>query len=83
MFTILMKDVDGRRSNRYFKSWANAEKAMMEDICAVKKLTQIVHEAHLDRMNTDKGFYEREETLIACCGTRFHYALLDGYFEDE
>lgn len=83
MFTILMKDVDGRKSYRYFREWMNAEKAMMKDICAVKKLTQIVSEEHLDRMNIDKGFYEREETLVSCCSTRFHYALLDGYFEDE
>lgn len=83
MFTILMKDVDGRRSYRYFKKWENAEKAMMRDIVAVKKLTEIVGEFHIDRMNKEKGFYEREETLVGRYGMRFHYALIDGYFEDN
>ena len=83
MFTILIKDVDGRRSYRHFKDWANAEAAMMTDVNAVKRVTEICLESHVDRMNTDKGFYEREETLVANDGTRFHYALIDGYFEDE
>ena len=56
---------------------------MMTDVNAVKRVTEICLESHVDRMNTDKGFYEREETLVANDGTRFHYALIDGYFEDE
>ena len=83
MFTILVKDVDGRRQERYFHEWANAERAMMHDIDVVKKLTPIVLESHVDRMNADKGFYEREETLISKGGSRFHYSLIDGYFEDK
>ena len=83
MFAILIKDVDGRRSYRYFKEWGNAERAMMHDIDCVKSITQIVHEKHINRMNADKGFYEREETLLDLGGTRFHYAIIDGYFEDD
>ena len=82
MFAILMKDVDGRKSYRYFKEWGNAERAMMEDVCAVKKLVGITKEEHIDTFNSSKGIYEREEILVGCCGTRFHYALLGGYFED-
>ena len=83
MFIILMKDVDGRKTYRYFEEWTNAELAMMHDIDCVKSITQIVHEEHVDRMNTEKGFYEREETLVGRCGTRFHYALINGYFDDD
>lgn len=83
MFTILMKDVDGRRLYRYFKNWKNAERAMLEDVEHIKRLMPVIDEVHIDRMNADKGFYEREETLVVCGGSRFHYALLDGYFEDE
>ena len=82
MFVVLIKDVDGRRWCRYFRKRENAEAAMMHDIAKVKKLTEIVLESHLDRMNKDKGFYEREETLVGSTGMRFHYALIDGYFED-
>ena len=81
MFTILMKDVDGRRSYRYFKKWENAEKAMMRDIASVKKITEIVLEEQVDRMNGD--FYEREAKLVSRFGMLFHYALIDGYFEDN
>ena len=83
MFTILMKDVDGRRSYRYFKTWENAERAMLRDIKAVKSLTSVCMQESVDKFNADKGFYEREETLVTKQGMRFHYALLDGYFEDE
>ena len=83
MFTILLKDVDGRKTYRYFEEWKNAELAMMHDIKCVKELTEIIKESHLDRMNTEKGFYEREETLVGRCGMRFHYALINGYFEDD
>lgn len=83
MFTTLMKDVDGRRSYRYFKEWANAEKAMMEDIKGVKNITEVCIESSVDRMNAEKGFYEREETLVTRHGMKFHYALLDSYFEDN
>ena len=83
MFTILLKDVDGRKTYRYFEEWKNAELAMMHDIDCVKSITQIVHEEHVNRMNADKGFYEREETLLDLGGTRFHYALINGYFEDD
>lgn len=82
MFVVLMKDVDGRRWYRYFRKWENAEAAMMRDIAEVKKLTEIVLESHLDRMNKEKGFYEREETLVGSTGMRFHYAVMDEYFED-
>lgn len=81
-FTILVKDVDGRLTQRYFKDWHRAEEAMMRDVAHVKRLTRIIGEFHINRMNTEKGFYEREETLVACGGSRFHYALVDGYFED-
>ena len=81
-FFILLKDVDGRRSYRYFKEWKHAENAMMKDVKDVKRLTEIVGEFHIDRMNVEKGLYEREETLVGRGGIRFHYALLDGYFED-
>lgn len=83
MFTILIKDVDGRRSYRYFRECWNAEAAMMRDIKDVKKLCKIVDEIHVDRFNVEKGIREREETLVSVGNMRFHYALIDGYFEDN
>lgn len=83
MFTTLMKDVDGRRSYRHFKDWHNAEKAMLEDIQRVKELDTICLHESIDKMNVEKGFYDREEILVTNGGIKFHYALLDSYFEDE
>lgn len=56
---------------------------MMRDIKDVKKLFKIVAEIHVDRFNVGKGIWEREETLVSVDNMRFHYALIDGYFEDN
>lgn len=83
MFTILMKDVDGRKSYRYFEKWTNAERELTRDVAAVKNLVKIVLQESVSKMNHEKGFYEREETLVTDDGLKFHYALLNGYFEDQ
>lgn len=83
MFTILMKDVDGRRSYRYFKNWKKAERAMMQDVEDCMSGQHVIGAWSIDRMNVAKSFYEREETWLLDGGVRFHWALIDGYFEDD
>lgn len=83
MFTILLKNVDGRISHRYFKSYKKAEKAMMKDVKDCAEHNELIGSWTIARMNTAKGFYEREETILTKGGVRFHWALIDGYFEDD
>lgn len=83
MFTILMKDVDGRRFDRYFKEWSHAESKMMNEVDDIERTFGCASRSRVDRMNTEEGFYEREETLKTPQGFCFHWALLNGYFIDD
>ena len=83
-FVILCKDVDGRKFDRYFKSWSNAEKAMLEDIEGCKKVFELTHIKSVSQMNVAKGFYERYEVYKddSRPNKTFTWSLIDGYFQD-
>ena len=83
MFYCVVKNVDGRKSYRYFKKFQSAELAMMDDIASCRRSFSFVRAESIDGMNTDKGFYEREEKRFTKEGYKFHWAIINCYFEDE
>ena len=82
MFAILMKDVDGRRYDRYFREFINAEKTMMQEAKDVTDHYGCADRKSIDKMNTSKGIYEREEIIVDKEGHKYHWAIIGGYFCD-
>lgn len=82
MFAILMKDVDGRRYDRYFREFMNAEKTMMQEVKDVTDHYGCAERTSIDEMNTSKGIYEREEKITDNEGYKYHWAIIGGYFCD-
>ena len=72
MFAILMKDVDGRRYDRYFREFMNAEKTMMQEVKDVTDHYGCAEHTSIDEMNTSKGIYEREEKITDNEGYKYH-----------
>lgn len=83
MFHALLKDVDGRRSYRYFNNWDNAEKAMLKDVEDIKQSFSAREVLNLDYFKADKGIYIREIELLTTENERFKYAIIDCYPEDD
>lgn len=83
MFTILRKDFGGRKGDRYFNSWENAEKEMLADIevCCRDLNGKVIKK--WDYFNSSKGFYVFEQEALFDNGEICHWALIDGYFEDN
>lgn len=83
MFTIILKDFNGRQTERYFKSWDKAKKEMDKDIeVCCKDLNGTICET-LDNFNSDKGVYIYEKTASFDNGEKCTWALIEEYFEDE
>ena len=82
MFYALLKNVDGRKSYRYFNKWENAEKAMHEDAEGIKRSFGAIEVRNLDYFKTDNGIYIREIELLTPENTTFTYAIIDCYTED-
>lgn len=82
MFAVLIKAVDGRRFDRYFKEWPNAEKEMLKEVKDISEHYGCKERTSIDRMNVEKGIYEREEKVITDDGAKFVWAIVGGYFWD-
>ena len=82
MFAILVKDVDGRRFDRYFREFKNAEPIMMDEVNSIIEHYGCKKRRSLNEMNAAKGIYEREETVVTENGERFTWAIVGGYFQD-
>lgn len=82
MFTSLIKDVDGRKTERYFKRYDNAEKAMVEDINSCNKTIPLALVKCVNKTNIAKGFHERYEIYKSDKGETFTWSLVENYFED-
>lgn len=82
MFTIYQKKVGDRISNRYFKKWDNARKALDKELEEMKRYGWKIN-ARTDRMNGEKGFYMYETEGVTNENETFSLALLEGHFEDN
>ena len=82
MFTIYRKIVGGRKFDRYFLQWDNAE-ALLEEERADLLKSGWKQLSHRDRMNVEKGFYLYDYTLQTPDGEDAELTLLDGFFADE
>jgi hypothetical protein len=83
MFTVLLKNFGGRKSNRYFRKWEKAKAEMNKDVqdCCASLGGKVIET--IDRMNAEKGFYEYEKRAKFPDGEVCSWSLIDGYFEDE
>lgn len=82
MFAILTKDVDGRRYERYFREFMNAEKTMMQEVKDVTDHHRCTKRKSIDKEDTSKGIYEREEIIVDDKGHKYHWVIIGGYFCD-
>lgn len=83
MFTIYIYDVDGRKHDRYFHQWANAEAELQKDIERITRDGKAKVVEDKDYFKVDKGYQVRYVTLKDNEGRTFTLSLVDGYFEDE
>ncbi len=81
MFTIYEKTVGGRRTQRYFMRWANAEKALNKDREEVEKYGWMVQKS-VKKFVSDKGFYIFHVEGVTDGGETFSLDLTECYFED-
>lgn len=82
MFAIYRKNVGGRVHDRYFKNYDKAKSELLADVERMKSYGVTEWET-IDRMNTDKGFYEYEWRAKNFDGEQVSLAIVDGYFEDK
>ncbi len=82
MFAIYRKNVGGRIHDRYFKDYDKAKAEILADVERAKSYGVTEWET-IDRMNTDKGFYEYEWRTKNFAGEDVVLAIVDGYFEDN
>lgn len=82
MFTIYRKDVGGRVFDRYFRSWEEAKKVLLEEL-----QTAIEHgwkeTGSENRFHADKGFYIYFHELFTDHDEIAILSLIDGYFQDN
>lgn len=81
MFTIYRYYVGGRKFDRYFQSWVNAEKLLEEERADLIKdgWKQI---SHRDYFNREKGFQVFYYDLKTPKGEDACLSLMNGYFAD-
>ncbi len=81
MFTIYCKNVGGRRFDRYFHKWENAEKVLEEERADLLKSgwKQIDHR---DYFNYEKGYEVFDYTMKTPDGEDVCLTLMHGYFID-
>jgi hypothetical protein len=83
MFTILVKDFNGRIVERYFKDWNNAKNVMDSEVQDALTNRGGCLKSQSDFFNDAKGFYEYSATLhFAEVGEDCTWFLTEGHFED-
>lgn len=83
MFTILVKNFNGRVVERYFKEWDNAKKAMDSEVQDAVANQGGCLKSQSDFFNSTKGFYEYSVTLhFAQADEDCTWYLTEGHFED-
>lgn len=81
MFTIYRKDVGGRKFDRYFHKWENAEKVLEEELADLLKSGWKQTE-HRDYFKCEKGYYIFYYALKTPKGEDAVLTLMNGYFAD-
>lgn len=79
-FLTYIKDVSGRKTERYFKEWENAEKQLSEDTERICKNGGTIIE-NVNYFNRAKGFPVRYKTF-SFEGEKIIISLVVSYFED-
>ena len=82
MFTILRKTVDGRIGDDYYHDYGKAKRALNESMDRTMTCIGGTITRKIDRMNTEKGFYEYQVEATLSTGEKCTWALIDGYFSD-
>lgn len=82
MFTIYSQNVEGRKYDRYFRSWKRAKEELDKDASELQGTGRWKVTRKSDCMNRDKGFYEYQYDLLSLDGEKMTLALIDGHFSD-
>ena len=82
MFSIYNYNVDGRKHDRYFQNWDNAEAELQKDIERITRDGKAKKVEDKDYFNVEKGFQVRYVILKDDEGRTFTLSILNGYFED-
>lgn len=80
-FVTYIRECSGRKTERYFKAWENAEKQLSEDTETICKNGGTVLE-NVDFFNRDKGFPVRYKSFLLD-GNKITISLVTSYFVDE
>ncbi len=81
-FTIYIKNIGGRKFNRYYHNWEKAQQQLQEDLQDLQNSGSTIT-GHKDSMNVAKGWYDYSYTLRTDEGETAELTLVDGYFSDE
>ena len=82
MFIELMYKVNGYNVPRYFKTWDNAKAELQGRLKGLTKDGYAIVTRKIDRMNTEKGFYEYQYDLTTTDGMKIVMALIEHHFDD-
>ena len=83
MFTILVKDFNGRVVERYFKYWESAKNAMNSEVQDALTNHGGCLKSQSDFFNREKGFHEYSVTLhFAETNEDCTWFITEGHFED-
>lgn len=80
-FFIFYKKVGNNVNQTYYKSFKNAQEALLENIERVKQMGWKVIN-HLDEWNEAKGIHNYEYELLTDDFEKVKMSILDGYFMD-
>lgn len=82
-FYIVRKVVGDRVHSTYFESWCNAERCMLQDVDAGRKMG-LWGEIKTDRRFLPaKGFEEYTMSGVTRSGEKVSWSILDGYMSDH
>lgn len=82
MFTILRKKVDGRSHDTYYRNYDYAKHELHKSVENTMKILGGTITRKIDRMNTEKGFYEYQVEATLSTGEKCTWALIEEYFSD-
>ena len=82
MFATFIRDVDGRRTERYFQNWQRAEQALQEAAHEIEERGGI-KKVDTDYYNRAHGYYDRYVYYTMPDGRTFRLCIVESYFEDE
>lgn len=80
MFYTYRYSVDGRKFDRYYEKWENAQKQLLRDALSLRK-DGAKKISSADYFNAEKGFYIYEKEYEHK-GSKFHLSIIDCYFSD-